>query len=66
MGRIYSKRGDLVANDRKQDENKTNTETKTALETLSLGRSKTSETSVASNGGTGVPLVLTKILFVAV
>ena len=66
MERIYSKRGDLVANDRKQDKNKTNTETKTALETPSLGRSKTSETSVARNSGTGVPLVLTKTLFVAV
>ena len=35
-----------------------NKETKKALESPSLGCSKTSERSVSGNGGTGVPLVV--------
>ena len=35
-----------------------NKETKMVLESLSLGCSKTSESSLSGNGGTGVPLVV--------
>ena len=67
MRRIYSKKSDLVTNVRKltnwlkergYPEDMVNKETKRALESPSLGRSKTSERSVSGNGGTGVPLVV--------
>ena len=66
MRRICSKRSDLVANvEELKDwfresgfpEDMVNKEAKRALETPSLGRSKTSERSVPSNSRTGVPLV---------
>ena len=63
MRRICSKKNDLVANigklkewfkERGYLEDMVNKETKRALETPSLGRSKTSERSVSGNCGTGV------------
>ena len=39
--------------------------TKMALETSSLGRSKTSERSVPGNGGTGVPLAINRNTFLS-
>ena len=67
MRRNYSKRCDLVANvkklknwfrERGYPENMINKETKRALETPSLGRSKTFKRSIPDKGGTGVPLVV--------
>ena len=67
MRRICSKKKNLVANVRKlkdwfkergYPEDMVNKETKRALESPSLGRSKTSERSVSGNGGTEVPLVV--------
>ena len=65
MRRICSKKSDLVANigkdwfkERGYPENMVNKETKRALESSSLGRSKTSERSVSGNCRTGVPLVV--------
>ena len=67
MRRICSKKSDLVANigklkdwfkERGYPEDMVNKETKRALESPSLGRSKTSERSVSGNCGTGVPLVV--------
>ena len=68
MRRICSKKSDLVANVRKLKdwfiergcpEDMVSNETKMALESPSLGRSKTSEKSVSGNCGTRVPLVVT-------
>ena len=67
MRRICPKKSYLVANVRKlkdkfqergYPEDMVNKETKRALESPSLGRSKTSERSVSGNGGTGVPLLI--------
>ena len=67
MRRICSKKSDLVANigklknwfkERGYPEDMVNKGTKRALETPSLGRSKTSERSVSGNCGTRVPLVV--------
>ena len=67
MRRIGSKKSDLVATVRKlkdwfressYPENMVNKETKRALESPSLGCSKTSERSVSGNGGTEVCLVV--------
>ena len=61
MRRICSKKSDLVADVRKErdyPEDMSNKETKRALESPSLGRSKTSERSVSGNCGTGVLLVV--------
>ena len=74
MRKICSKRNDLVTNDRKlkccfrergDPEDVVNKETKMALETSSLGRSKTSERSVPGNGGTGVPLAINRNTFLS-
>ena len=68
MRRICSKKSDLVANVRKLKdwfiergcpEDMVSNETKMALESPSLGHSKTSEKSVSGNCGTRVPLVVT-------
>ena len=65
--RICSKKNDLVANVRKlkdwfkergYPEDMVNKETKKALHSPSLSRSKTSERSTSGNCGTGVPLVV--------
>ena len=52
----------FIANDwfkeRDYPQDMINKETKRALESPSLGRSKTSERSVSGNGGTGVPVVV--------
>ena len=62
MRRNCSKRSDLVANAKKLKDwfrergypyDIVNKETKRALKTPSLGRSKTSERSATGNGGTG-------------
>ena len=67
MRRICSERSDLVANFRKfrywfrekgYVQDMVNKETKRALETPSLGRSKTSERSILGNGGTRAPQVV--------
>ena len=67
MRRIYSKKSVLVANvgklkgwfkERGYPQDMVNKETKSALESPSLGRSKTSERSVSGNGRTVVPLVV--------
>ena len=67
MRRICSKKSDLVINvgklkdwfeERGYPEDMVNKETKRALESPSLGRSKTFETSVSGNCGTGGPLVV--------
>ena len=64
MRRICSKKSDLVANigklkdwfkERGYPEDMVNKETKRALESPSLGRSKTSKRSVSGNCGFGVP-----------
>ena len=66
MRRICSKKSDLVANVRKlkdwfkekgYPDDMVNKETKMALESPLLGRSKASERSVSGNGGTVVSLV---------
>ena len=68
MRRICSKKSDLVANigklkdwfkERGYPEDMVNKETKRALESPLLGRSKTSERSISlGNCGSGVPLVV--------
>ena len=67
MRRICSKKNNLVAiigklmdwfKERGYPEDMVNKETKRALESPSLGRSKTSERSVSGNCGKGVPLVV--------
>ena len=67
MRRIYSKKSDLVANVRKlkdwfkergYPEDMVNKETKRALESPSLGRTKISERSTSGNCGTREPLVV--------
>ena len=67
MRRICCKKSDLVANigklkdwfkERGYPEDMVNKETKRALESPSLGCSKTSEKSVSGNFGTGVPLAV--------
>ena len=67
MRRIFPKKRYLVANVRKLKdwfkkrvcpEDMVNKETKRALESPSLGRSKTSGWHVSGNGGTGIPLVV--------
>ena len=67
MRRICSKKSDLVTNVRKlkdwfkergYPEAMVNKETKRALESPSLGRSKTSKRSISGNCGTEVPLVV--------
>ena len=67
MRRICSKKSDLVANVRKlmewiketrYPEDMANKETKRALETPSLGRSKTSKRNVSGNGRTWILLVV--------
>ena len=67
MRRICSKKSDIVDNvgklkdwfkERDYPEHMVNKETKTALESPALGRSKTSKRDVSGNCGTGVPLVV--------